>query len=286
MIEFVNALENIKNIYPNNSFSFDEWRIYIGELFPNDADLFINDMNQMIENGKYSFDEDFLPLLNKVWNDKDSRLHAINSFDTVAKNLDNKVAEVFGISIDVTIVLYLGLCNGAGWAIEIKDKPHILLGIEKILELKWFDINSMQGLILHELGHMYQRQYGVLERKFKTYKKTYLWQLFTEGIAMHFEQLIIGDEDYFHQDKSGWKHWMRAHYIQIKHDFKNDLSSMNPTNQRYFGDWVTYHGFGDAGYYLGAKFIDYLLNRYLFDDLLEMNIHEVSKEFDSSVRND
>ena len=46
--------------------------------------------------------------------------------------------EVIGavvIVIDVEIVLYLGLCNGAGWVVTIDNKTYCLLGIEKILEL-------------------------------------------------------------------------------------------------------------------------------------------------------
>jgi len=285
MINVVNAAEDIINVFHNDAFSLDEWKTYISKYFPNDADLFINDMKQMIEDGGYSLDRDFLPLLNNVWKDEQSRLHAINAFCTVTKDLDDKINKIFGKSIDVTIVLYLGLCNGAGWALELDDKPYILLGIEKILELGWFDIISMQGLVFHELGHMYQKQYGTLERKFNSNKKKYLWQLFTEGIAMHFEQMVVGDDKYFHQDKNGWIEWMDNHFVQIKKDYYVDLNSMNPSNQRYFGDWVTYDGFGDAGYYLGAKFIDYLLKKYPFDDLLKMNIDAVSNEFDSFVQN-
>jgi len=285
MINVVNAAEDIAKVFHNDAFSLEEWKTYISKYFPNDADLFINDMKQMIEDGGYSLDRDFLPLLNNVWKDEESRLHAINTYCTVTKNLDDKIKKSFGKSIDVTIVLYLGLCNGAGWALELDAKPYILLGIEKILELGWFDINSMPGLVFHELGHMYQKQYGILERKFNSYKKKYLWQLFTEGIAMHFEQMVVGDDQYFHQDKNGWKEWMDNHFVPIKKDYSIDLNSMNPSNQRYFGDWVTYDGFGDAGYYLGAKFIDYLLKNYSFDDLLKMNIDAVSNEFDSFVQN-
>lgn len=101
------------------------------------------------------------------------------------------------------IVLYLGLCNGAGRVEKIDNKVYCLLGIEKILEPNWYDINSLYGLIYHELGHVYQNQYGVLKRNFNDNKKQFLWQLFTEGIAIYFEQTLIGDYEYYHQDKNG-----------------------------------------------------------------------------------
>lgn len=51
----------------------------------------------------------------------------------------------------------------------------------------------MYGLIYHELGHEYHNQYGVLDRTLDSNRHQFLWQLFTEGIAMYFEQMLIDD---------------------------------------------------------------------------------------------
>ena len=87
------------------------------------------------------------------------KLH--NSFCKVTDGLHEKIIESFGKKIDVDIVLYVGLCNAAGWVTTINGKNVILLGIEKIFELNWYDENSMYGLIYHELGHVYHKQYGM-----------------------------------------------------------------------------------------------------------------------------
>ena len=62
-------------------------------------------------------------------------------------------------------------------------------------------------------------------------------------------------------------------------DFYNDLDNMTFENQRYFGDWVTYKEYSDVGYYLGAKFVQFICNIYEFDDILSFDIEDVEKLF-------
>ena len=50
----------------------------------------------------------------------------------------------------------------------------------------------MIGLMIHELGHVYQSQYGSLSYQENSMAEKFLWQLFTEGVAMVFEQEIVG----------------------------------------------------------------------------------------------
>lgn len=37
--------------------------------------------------------------------------------------------------------------------------------------------------------------------------RNFVWQLFTEGIAMYFEQALVGNFNYYHQDKNGCLEW-------------------------------------------------------------------------------
>jgi hypothetical protein len=125
-------------------------------------------------------------------------------------------------------------------------------------------------------------QYGVIERSYKNSKERYLWQLFTEGIAMVFEQMLIDNPSFFHQDHDGWLLWCDQHFEQIKHDFNRDIEIMNDRSQRYFGDWVHYNGYPDIGYYLGAKFVQYILNQHDLDEIIAFDIPQVEsfyKEF-------
>lgn len=271
-MKIINTLNDIFDIYSNGSFDLNKWNNYIKSIHSELGQLCIQDMNEAINTGMVSFDKDYLPILNNVINQKEKLYELQKNFIKVTESLEDNILKKFNKTIDVEIVLYLGLCNGAGWVEEIDNKVYCLLGIEKILELNWYDLNSLYGLIYHELGHVYQKQYGVLERKFNNNRHQFLWQLFTEGIAMYFEQTLKNDLDYYHQDKNGWKDWCDNHIKQIAYDFNNELDIMTFENQRYFGDWVYYDGYSDIGYYLGTKFTQYICKQYDFDDILSFNI--------------
>ena len=282
-LKIINTLNEISNIYSDGSFNIDKWKEYISSINPKLEHLCISDMNETIKTGLVSFEKDYLPILNNV-NNKKLLNQVIKSFDIVTYNLDEKIRFKFGKTINVEIILYLGLCNGAGWVTTINDKTYCLLGIEKIIELNWCDIDSMTGLIYHELGHVYHNKYGILERTFDDNQHQFLWQLFTEGIAMYFEQALVENFDYYHQDKDGWKLWCSSHLKQIIIDFNTDLNNMTFANQRYFGDWVKYNDKSDVGYFLGAQFVQYICKIYIFDDILSFDINLVMILFNKFIR--
>lgn len=278
MIRIIDTYAEINHLFDDGKFSIDKWKNYINQIYSNSAELFLSDMKECLDNGKYTYENNILPILNDVYeNPKLDTLH--KSFKKVVNQLNQKVLDTFGEELNIDIVLYMGLCNGAGWVTNINGVDTVLLGVEKIIELDWCDINAMYGLIYHELGHVYQKQYGTLERTFSDNKSEFLWQLFTEGIAMYFEQVLVGNSNFYHQDINGWKAWCDEHFLQIKTDFHNDLDTMTRQNQRYFGDWCRYHGNGDVGYYLGARFIQYLVKEHSFEELINYDLPRVSELF-------
>lgn len=273
MIRAYNTLDKIDEIFDDGDFNINKWEKYINSFLNNKAHMFKDDLEQYVISGQYSYEEDFLPLLNNVY------LHpkldiVIDNFQKITERLDDKVKQHFK-EMDVDIYLYLGLLNGAGWATIIDNRHVILLGIEKILELDWTSIDDMYGLIYHELGHIYHMVYGNLDLN----NDSFIYQLYYEGIAMHFEQLLKEDPNYFHQDKNGYLTFCEDCFDMIKTDFKNDLADMDIYNQRYFGDWTNYYGYGDVGYYLGAKFVDYLANKYDFEQLINLDHITIEKAF-------
>lgn len=266
--------------YELHQFDIEKWKIYIDASLPGVKQLCLDDMKKCIEAG-CSWKEDYLPVLNNVYMEAEKRRKAAASFHRVTDHLNEKINSVFGRTVDVDIALYLGLCNGAGWVTAVCGRPVILLGIEKIVELNWCSIDDMNGLILHETGHVYHAQYGRWEREFPLPSDRFLWQLFVEGIAMVFEQRIIGNPEYFHQDKNSWKAWCDAHVEVIVRSFCRDLETMSFENQRYFGDWVSFDGHPDVGYYLGARFIRFILESESFDRVINYKICEVRAAFQS-----
>lgn len=278
MIRIIDTYAQIGALFDDGTFNIEKWELYINSVYDQSANIFKDDLKECIDSGNYIYEKDILPLLNAVYeNSQSETVHA--SFCKVTDGLNQKIMCRFGCELDVDIVLYVGLCNAAGWVTRVNGRNVILLGIEKILELNWCDISSMYGLIYHELGHVYHKQYGMLRQRNTNSGQNFVWQLFTEGIAMHFEQVLVNNSNYYHQDKNGWLEWCDNHFLQILEDFYHDLPTMTKANQKYFGDWVSYHGKGDVGYYLGAKFVQQLCGKYDFKQLINMTIDDIYQEF-------
>lgn len=283
-MKIINTYPTLLQAYEGSVFNFERWKTYIDSVFPNISSLFISDAKACLERGDISWEQDHLPILNAVAQNAELREKAHDSFCCAVENLEQTIYDKFDKELYVDIVFYLGLCNGAGWATEYQGRKVVLLGIEKIMELDWCGIDDMRGLIYHELGHIYQEQYGILKRAFDNNRDRFLWQLFTEGIAMYFEQTLVGDPSYYHQDTDGWKKWCDDHFEEIKADLDRDLETMTSADQRYFGDWVKYKGHSDVGYYLGCRFIRYILSEYGFDEIICFDIDIVRKLFDRFIR--
>ncbi len=278
MVQIIDTFSQIGEVFCNGRFDLKRWREYINTIYRNTSDIFEDDLKEYVDSGNYTYEDDILPILNRVQGHPFlETLHT--SFVRVTKGLNQRIIDCFAHELEIDIVLYLGLCNAAGWVTNINGRDVILLGIEKILELSWYDEDSMYGLIYHELGHIYHKQYGAFEQEGRNQSQNFIWQLFTEGIAMYFEQLLMNDLSYYHQNKDGWKNWCDAHFQQILMDFQADLPAMTRFNQRYFGDWVDYCGRADVGYYLGARFVQDLCSRYDFEQLIRLEIEEVTREF-------
>lgn len=285
MIKIIDTYSQMQDVFEDGRFCFPKWEAYINRIYPGLSHLFIDDVRKYIVSGRYTFEKDFLPVLNAVYHAPLlGKLH--DSFRRATENLNERIRSSFGRELDADIVLYLGLCNAAGWVTEIGGKDTVLLGVEKILELGWVEPESMYGLIYHELGHIYHAQYGVLHRESEDARKNFIWQLFTEGIAMYFEQICVGDPGFYHQDVNGWKEWCARNFNQILKDFDEDISDTGRFEQRYFGDQCDYHGFGDVGYYLGTMFVRYLAEGYELDEMIKFDMDDVDSLYRQYLNRD
>ena len=282
-MRIIDTSDTIFNAYVNGEFNLDKWQKYMDKALPNIKELCLEDMKEVIKAG-YSYEECFLPILNKVYKDQDKYQEALKSFRLVIKDLDQKLIKRFGRTVDADIILYLGLGNGAGWVIDINNRITILLGIEKIIELDWVSTQSMNALILHELGHAYQDQYGNPHPKLDTLRDEFIWQLFTEGIAMVFEQEILNNPNSYHQYDDKWREWCQDNLDIIKQSFYQDIDTMTHDNQSYFGDWVKFRGYGDTGYYLGTQFVRYVMNYDSFDNIINYDIKTVKDYFERYMK--
>ena len=180
--------------------------------------------------------------------------------------------------MDLDIILYLGLCNGAGWATSLHNKNVVLLGIEKIIELDWCNEEDMFALIAHEIGHIWHKTKGGCFGKQKNISEKALFQLYSEGVAMLFEQLLCGDENYYHQNQEGWIDWCENNLIELKGEYLIRITNSESV-QDFFGDWNSYKGHSDVGYFIGCKFVRFLLKKYSLTEMLSMEMDLMLKEY-------
>ena len=267
-MKIINTINKIDICFENGVFSKSGWDTYMEKVYPAAKKLVEAD------SASYHFERDILPVMNMVCANKDKLRRLNESFEKITDKLEEKIAATIGTTIDADIVLYLGLCNGAGWATKVENRPVVLLGIEKIIELGWTDELSMIGLVYHELGHLWHFQNRNVHTDIKTPVDGALWQLYSEGIAMYFEHMLCGRRDFYHQDKDGWLNWCVDNRKRLFGEYLRRIEA-GESVQDFFGDWCSFEGKSDVGYYLGAELVYSALKDYARNEVLNLSVDDV-----------
>lgn len=200
-MKIVNTYNDIISFFSGETFSLDLWKIYASLISSELVTKCTDDAKE------YDFQKSVYPVITDALGNREKLVTIDRSFKAVTDNLCKSVSALFNGDPNVDIVLYLGLCNGAGWATTLDGRDAVLLGIEKIAELNWCDIPSMQTLIYHEMGHIWHKTYGNLYFPVDSNGEKSLLQLYQEGVAMVCEQTLCGDENFYHQNINGWLDW-------------------------------------------------------------------------------
>lgn len=269
-MKIINTCEEIKATFVDG-FNIDLWRKYAKEIS--------NELPSKCENDakSYDFEKDVLPVLNLALNNEKIDFVSKN-FQSVIKTLNSNLDKLFDKEPDINIVLYLGLCNGAGWATTLDGKNTVLLGIEKIIELGWGDETNMRALILHEIGHLWHKLNGNLHIPEYTKRRKGIAQLYCEGVAMVCEHILCGYDEFYHQDKNGWLNWCYENENDIKKEYLRRLNEKESV-QDFFGDWCSYNGRSDVGYFLGCRFVRFLMKADSLKEIANMKYKVLNKAF-------
>jgi len=275
-MKITDSYDNIFTVFDSGNFNKEKWRTYAESTHTGLREKIEEDYHQRISTSAKNNDK-ISSVINDVWIKRNLAETTHLSFLQAVKNLSENIKNHFNTELDVTIILYLGLCNAAGWATEINGKKVILIGIEKVIELNWCSESDMIGLIYHELGHIY---HSLFEKKklIYTQRGKSVRQLYREGIAMIFEQTLCGDDYFYHQNKNGWLKWCQDNEKRIKKEFLKRIENKKSV-QDFFGDWCSFMGHSDIGYYLGTRFIRYLMKTHTFEETAQMKISEIVKQF-------
>lgn len=269
-MNIINTCDTIKSVF-SDGFNLQAWRRYASEIstsLPAKCEADAKD---------YDFANEVLPVLENALHEE--KIEWVNqSFQAVIKQLHENLNKLFETEPDISIILYLGLCNGAGWATRLDGKDTVLLGIEKIIELGWGNEVELRALILHEIGHLWHNQNGNLHIPEFTKRRKGLAQLYCEGVAMVCEHILCGDDAFYHQNKNGWLSWCYKHEREIKQEYLQRLNKRESV-QDFFGDWQSYKGHSDVGYFLGCRFVEHLMKTYSLKEIANMKYSSLNKAF-------
>lgn len=92
------------------------------------------------------------------------------------------------------------------------------------------------------------------------------------------EQMLCGDDEFYHQNKNGWLDWCKKNENEIKKEYLRRLDEKESV-QDFFGDWCSYKGHSDVGYYLGCQFVKYLMKVNSLKEIAGFNYSEVNRKF-------
>lgn len=268
MIRIIDTFDKIPAFFPEGRFSLSAWKNYADSISPTLAQKCREDT------AFYNFETEILPVVEAALAFSNQLEKAHEAFLKVVDGLQSRIESKLHMDVDADIVLYLGLCSGAGWATELDRRPAVLLGLEKIVELDWTDEDSMNGLILHELGHLLH--FRSRRTPFFDAEAPALWQLYEEGMAMLLEQELVGKPEYFHWEKNGWLAWCRENQTRLFAEYLRRVNALESV-QDFFGDWCAFEGKSDVGYFLGAVLCRKLLDRMSLSDLCNVSSETILK---------
>lgn len=99
-----------------------------------------------------------------------------------------------------------------------------------------------------------------------------------EGIAMVCEQNLNGDEAFYHQDANGWLAWCQEQEKMIRNEYLCRLEC-NESTQDFFGDWCEFYGYSDVGYYLGCRFVRWMMKESDLREIAAMRCSELLEKY-------
>lgn len=141
LMNFIDTYDEILSCFSSKQFNIELWENYLNVI----SKELSNKVKRDIKG--YNYRKDILPVVETALKSREKLKQVHESFIAVSHNIKYKFKELFEEDLDLDIILYLGLCNGAGWATSLHNKNVVLLGIEKIIELDWCNEEDMFALI-------------------------------------------------------------------------------------------------------------------------------------------
>ena len=187
-----------------------------------------------------------------------------------------RAVQRLGCDFNVTLVIYVGIGCGAGWATRYERQPAILLGLENIVEEKWHSSSKLEGMIVHEIGHLVHMKW---RSEWKTFEKAAddpLFRLYEEGFAQRCEHMVPERDTWHMASDRQWLSWCEQHKAWLAREFLGRLDKHASVND-FFGSWFDIHGKKQTGYFLGHAFIVNLERTYALREIALLSFCDVKR---------
>ena len=181
-----------------------------------------------------------------------------------------------GLDSEIVFVIYVGIGCGAGWATLYKGQPACLLGLENIAGCRWHTKDRLEGLLLHEIGHLAHMIWRGEWETFESAEKDPLFQLYSEGFAQRCEHVIVGREKWHQAQDKSWISWCESNKGCLAQEFLKRTRKKLSTRD-FFGSWFDIKGKKETGYFLGHAFILDLEKKHSLRQIALFDIDKVRK---------
>ena len=196
-----------------------------------------------------------------------------------------RACDFFELRPSITAVIYVGTGCGAGWSTTLEGKPALLFGLENIAESGWSDSRSLEGLVTHELGHLFHER--IRQNSKLSIKDGPFWRLYKEGVAKWSEFGILDRESWYEAkglNDPGWLDWCRENKSWLAEEFLLRVEKEKSVDQ-FFGSWYDLWGWKQTGYFLGYEAITNLTSSHNLTKLDIFKIANPSEQMKQALEN-
>ena len=225
---------------------------------------------------------------NKVFPYLEERLPAMtrarNNLRAIIPSIHKNACNFFDLNPNITAVIYVGIGCGAGWSTKLKSESALLFGLENIAECGWSDSRSLEGLVSHELGHLFHEK--IRENSNLPYRDGPFWRLYKEGVAKWSEFKLLSRESWYEArglNESGWLDWCRKNEGWLAEVFLRKVEKEKSVAP-FFGFWYDLKGWRQTGYFLAYEIVTSLISSCNFPELDVLKISGPPEQVERSLK--
>ncbi|MFW5838584.1 MAG: hypothetical protein ACOC1L_01285 [Bacillota bacterium] len=203
----------------------------------------------------------------------DKMIEAYHNIMTILKNKEALSQKIFlHEPLDLDIILYHGLGNGAGTATTLNNRKCLLFGIEKIAALSWQSKARLRALFIHEYAHLLHDflRTDSIEKTYDNTKDNAYYRLYIEGVATYLEDVVASRE----VTQTDWYTRCIKNEQLLKQAFLKTLGQDGDVTP-YFGDWNPPLNIPESAYFMGMQVVSMMHKTYDIKTIMTLPFTEV-----------